>query len=342
MRPKIKLLAIAKDEAAYLPEWIFHHLYFGFDEIEILVNRTSDNTLKLMSAIKDQTPRVRFQSIDWIDLTAPNISAHIQHIAYAYGYDQSKLDNTHVMFLDIDEFWIPLNFKDSIHDCVTRLADASAIYFEWCTEAGTLDPFTYLQRAHSYKLSRLGKSLIRTNSRVNRIDIHKPLLDPDERVVLANGDDYIGSESEGLNHQFVSRDKSSIKDYIVVHRMSRSEMEYLSMIYNGIPEEQGSFKLNRATGYEKIGEGFTTLEFESSPWASYELAREQFLAGENLKKIISESEEFVTARFQRALAELPHALKAHGESLEKVIQGLSSPALADILNDYHNSKDFRS
>lgn len=44
---KIKLVAIAKDEAAYLPEWIFHHLYFGFDQIDIYVNNTSDNTFAL-------------------------------------------------------------------------------------------------------------------------------------------------------------------------------------------------------------------------------------------------------------------------------------------------------
>ena len=44
---KIKLVAIAKDEAAYLPEWIFHHLYFGFDAIDIYVNNTTDNTHEL-------------------------------------------------------------------------------------------------------------------------------------------------------------------------------------------------------------------------------------------------------------------------------------------------------
>ena len=42
---KIKLVAIAKNEAAYLAEWIFHHLYLGVDEIEIHFNRCSDNTL---------------------------------------------------------------------------------------------------------------------------------------------------------------------------------------------------------------------------------------------------------------------------------------------------------
>ena len=41
---KVKVVAIAKDEGAYIAEWIFHHLYFGFDAIDIYVNRTTDNT----------------------------------------------------------------------------------------------------------------------------------------------------------------------------------------------------------------------------------------------------------------------------------------------------------
>ena len=30
----VKIIAIAKDEGAYLAEWIHHHLYFGFSEIK--------------------------------------------------------------------------------------------------------------------------------------------------------------------------------------------------------------------------------------------------------------------------------------------------------------------
>lgn len=37
-----KIIAVAKDEGAYLAEWIFYHLYKGFDEIEVLINRTTD------------------------------------------------------------------------------------------------------------------------------------------------------------------------------------------------------------------------------------------------------------------------------------------------------------
>jgi hypothetical protein len=52
---KVKLVAIAKDEAAYLPDWIFHHIYFGFDHISVYVNNTTDNTEKLKERLSLNT-----------------------------------------------------------------------------------------------------------------------------------------------------------------------------------------------------------------------------------------------------------------------------------------------
>jgi len=44
---KVKLVAIAKDEAPYIPQWIYHHLSIGIDLIEIHINNTTDNSLNI-------------------------------------------------------------------------------------------------------------------------------------------------------------------------------------------------------------------------------------------------------------------------------------------------------
>jgi len=62
---KIKLVAIAKDEAAYLPEWIYHHLHFGFDEIEVYVNFTTDNSYEVLAAIAKHHP-VRYRNAEYL------------------------------------------------------------------------------------------------------------------------------------------------------------------------------------------------------------------------------------------------------------------------------------
>ena len=66
MKNKVKLVAIAKDEGAYLVDWIFHHLYFGFYAIDIYVNRTSDNTFEIADKLKS-LEQVRFLDGDALD-----------------------------------------------------------------------------------------------------------------------------------------------------------------------------------------------------------------------------------------------------------------------------------
>ncbi|WP_183135574.1 glycosyltransferase family 2 protein, partial [Pseudomonas savastanoi] len=56
MQPKIKLAAIAKNEGAYIPQWVFHHLKVGFDQIEIWINGTTDNSVKIIEEIGAHHP----------------------------------------------------------------------------------------------------------------------------------------------------------------------------------------------------------------------------------------------------------------------------------------------
>ena len=45
--PVIKLVAIAKNEAPYIPLWAFHHFRIGIDLIEIHINNTDDNSIRI-------------------------------------------------------------------------------------------------------------------------------------------------------------------------------------------------------------------------------------------------------------------------------------------------------
>ena len=51
---RIKLAAIAKDEAAYIPLWVYHHLRFGFDSIDVWINASNDNSIKILEKIKEK------------------------------------------------------------------------------------------------------------------------------------------------------------------------------------------------------------------------------------------------------------------------------------------------
>jgi hypothetical protein len=60
--PNIHLTGCAKNEAAYLPEWIFHHLNIGFNSIKVYVNNTDDNSIEVLNKIIKHHPQV---SLKW-------------------------------------------------------------------------------------------------------------------------------------------------------------------------------------------------------------------------------------------------------------------------------------
>ena len=55
MTARVKLCAIAKNEGAYIADWVFHHLHFGFDAIEIWVNGTVYPSLRILKRISEET-----------------------------------------------------------------------------------------------------------------------------------------------------------------------------------------------------------------------------------------------------------------------------------------------
>ena len=65
MEIKIKLVAIAKDEAAYLPQWIFHHLRLGVDSIDVYINDSFDNSIEISRKINAIEPRFKYHEAFW-------------------------------------------------------------------------------------------------------------------------------------------------------------------------------------------------------------------------------------------------------------------------------------
>ena len=51
MNTVIKLVAIAKNEALYIPAWVYHHFKIGIDYIEIHINNTTDNSVEVCERI---------------------------------------------------------------------------------------------------------------------------------------------------------------------------------------------------------------------------------------------------------------------------------------------------
>lgn len=264
---KIKLVAIAKNEAAYLPEWIFHHLYFGFDHIEIHVNRTSDNTISILSEVA-KLPNVSLKNADAF---FASYNGNPQSGLYKQVLRETKgSEFTHVCFLDIDEFWTPLDLSSTIHDCVKSMGRFDVVSFEWLNKVEPDNNFgPALSKEINYQRALQVKSLIDVTCPVIRANPHT-LVNPYFRYKNGNG--------ENLKHENVSFSRipnsdldKPVKSFFIVHRYFRSEFEYIAILGRGRPNfpEQGGAKIkSNRKGYADL-KSIETLKFNEQTLTTY-------------------------------------------------------------------------
>lgn len=119
----VTLVAIAKNEAKYIAEWIAYNLAIGFDEIIIFSNDSTDAMNSIISQIKNQDRRI--QLFDWpsVDGSSPQVSA--------YNRSLELVKTKWITFLDIDEFIVPFH-DNSINEFLGKLdSGISSIHINW-------------------------------------------------------------------------------------------------------------------------------------------------------------------------------------------------------------------
>lgn len=131
---KVKLTGIVKDDAAYIAEWAFHHLYFGFDELELLIVNSSDSTIPIIQKISEVFPQVKIVRQDSL-LHKPNST-----------FDFAQTSNVgYSLLLNADEFWVPSDFKSSVSEFIpTRIQPHS--FKLPCFQALENDAFSILKQ----------------------------------------------------------------------------------------------------------------------------------------------------------------------------------------------------
>lgn len=316
---KIKVVAIAKDEAAYLPEWCFHHLHFGFDACEVWLNNITDNSIKVCKALMARTQN-RFKWVMADNLlkscneTGKNFQTEAYNVAFGQAYRQGF---SHVLFIDLDELWTPHDFNISIHDYLIsrKLTQVDVVAFNWAIDAphqlrsAYSRPFSDLLSVHN---NRHVKSLVRTSADVQRINIHTVKLKEGDSFFLADGSPFLLLEDDQHERslmskkQFRSREKS-LADAFIYHRIYRSQHEYLSSLEKGrrhASNDTRPLKLNRL-GYRPDPKSTEVIHYDIDQRYinEYEAAWGAFLTPE-LVSLQSFSRIFVTNRYHTVLTKL--------------------------------------
>ena len=337
--PKVKLVAIAKDEGAYLPEWVFHHLHFGFDSIDIYINRTNDNSMKILHKISSLHPNVHVYNADWIDMCHADVKKRIQTILYAKALAEVKINKeyTHILFLDIDEFWTPMDFESSIHKCITSLPEHATISFQWFNVIGQKIIFDDIPSKFDGYLSPLVKSVINTDSEFKTMRLHIPKINhkiEKKQNILSDGSDFISSQQ---HDQHLDKQFDKLKPYFIMHRMNRSEQEYLALLYKGNPEQQGVIKLNRK-GYDARTGILSTVLLDKNLHDRYLEEKDLFIKSLDLDTELEEARKFVLKMTNMTISQLSEIKISEYTKLKRVLSGVNDIRVISFLDTLDNTK----
>lgn len=222
----------------------------GFDKIIIGINRTSDNSINILEKIKEKYPNVvYFESLDWMDCAGQEVSKGIQRLSYSYlTHKYTDSQTTNIMYLDIDEFWFSVNFNESIADFLNKVPEHDVLSFSWLMQQGDDEDFLPPFVNKSANPGEMVKSVISKRIVKDIYDFyaHNPRIKGKFKHINGKFEPYLYHEKTDQMSGF----KPDNTHYAyVLHRVMRSESEYLSLLLRGRPSG-GRIKSNRF-GFKK-------------------------------------------------------------------------------------------
>lgn len=252
---KVKLAAIAKDEGFYLPLWVYHHFHFGFDVLDIRINNNTDNSVEVLEKLKTvYGDRLQYSFADKELKEAREQDVNFQTYIYKKILDETlKEDFTHLLFLDVDEYWCSKNFTHTIKDFLSQVSDFDVCMFQWLMESPDsdrkIDVFTFSTKLFGHKNAHV-KSLAKLSAVITAVRAHNHIAKngqyilPNNTIIkFAEDDQNRATVPEALFQ--VNRLK--LDDYFVYHNIFRSQDEYISSLLRGnkIDGEDSLLKANR-------------------------------------------------------------------------------------------------
>ena len=333
IKHRVKLVAIAKNEGAYLAEWIHHHLYFKFDSIDIYINNTDDDTMELALKLS-KLKTVRFLDGDKYfksNIDAPQITIYKKAFSKA-----RRLLYSHVVFLDIDEFWCSTDFNSTIKDSLSE-THADVVAYEWVNKIEDrkmferpFQPYIVGKRALQVKV------VVSTDVIIKDMNPHN-ITRGDYAYLLADGRKF---EKACNNFSRVDKQELSkpIKKYYILHRINRSQKEYVASLSRGRPlsfkKTTSSFKSNRNGFGKGIENAYITID--SIKLSIYEEDLVKFISRYNLESVIISCQHFICETFAATLINIRKANKEEWDVLEKVLVGID---LEEVLDSYTTFKE---
>jgi hypothetical protein len=342
---RVKLCAIAKNEGAYLADWVFHHLHFGFDALEVWINGTDDTSVEIMESVCSEYPQVSFRVADKLLRDSLAKRRYFQYRAYArMAKGAARQGFSHVAFLDLDEYWTPRDLATSIGAFVAEDDDINVVSFQWCWDTPDLDrePFAPVVRdSVMLQLDRHVKSVIRLDDRIVQFRTHTARTSAGRRMLLDSPFPMVDERGQQwgsvVPQEYLEQHWDVLPKAFVLHAVHRSQIEYVASLAKGLRQTGADLdlKTNRR-GYAL--NGAPQLEFVpvSEALAAYSRERDRFHSRIRAGSLIRESERLTVERADALLSSA-----AEDESVMARLRGPLHQVAAPLLDSRYPGWDSR-
>ncbi|UOM37345.1 glycosyltransferase family 2 protein [Acuticoccus sp. I52.16.1] len=335
--PRVALLAVAADEAAYLPHYLFHHLRCGFAPIVVAVNNTADNSRAVLAAIAAAGHDVRVLEGD--DLVADPAAfppgarsrqeALYHHALAAVEARSGSPDHVgpaYAMALDVDEFWLEPGGAP-IGAYLARHPEAHSVSFNWFVpddDDGAFAPPFASDRLRGQWHGAV-KSVWRVGSGFAALRAHNVRYPPGlARVQIVAGGAALRPDLGTTQTLPTAPDAP-----FVYHRMYRSLPEYLAILVRGRLDHDDPIKSNRQ-GYRvyrrRRPETIRDYPFDPAYGAAWQADYAAFVADCGLAPLIAEARAAVGARAARAWPLYRSLSASQQAAVRHVFAGTGLPA----------------
>ena len=277
------------------------------------VNRTSDQSEKVLSQLQEHYgDNLLFESVDFIDKATDGPNPEFQNMAYAYlsemAIRRGNVDD--LMFIDVDEYWTPVDFKTSISEHLDTLPYYDVVSYDWMLQEADPEPFqapfknTIVYTEPGLDKPYYVKSLLKTKSadRVEFFGPHRPKID--QAGVRLNSN---GSLFEPLNKGFRTHaPKLKRQKAFLLHRIKRSETEYLASQQRPTFRQIPGQRLKPKTNFYRNEFVSSVAKHERLPFTvdnNYYRSLNQLIARCNLGNILNEERARISRVSEQVLPE---------------------------------------
>ncbi len=203
--PRVAICAIAKNESAYLEEWVVYHHLIGFDPIRIYSHEPTDDSEDVLARLE------RAGLVEWLPWSVPR-KVKPQWAAYEDGVQQLQGRADWVAFIDLDEFIVTPHHL-SIQEFLRDYGELQAIAINWkmfgSSGLQTHEPGFVMERfTRCAKRSFSGNRAIKTLARLDAVEIprvHTCHFRPGVRYQTVLGEEIgpsVGT-SEAVSHDII-------------------------------------------------------------------------------------------------------------------------------------------